>query len=79
MLDAIWWAICQSWKVLGLVGAWLLFRYIVTNGSATMSNLFETIDMGIQAACFGLKQCFWEIIKKGKRKEKPVKTDGSVE
>lgn len=79
MLEAIWWATCQALKVLGVVGTWMLFRYIVTNGSSRMSNLFETADMGLQAACMGLKRHFWEIIKRERRKEKPVKTEGSVE
>lgn len=81
-MQAVTWALSQSIKVLGIVGAWMLFKAIVSGGSQTIRDLIETVDMGVQAGCYHLKRLFWEKIKrerKGPATEEPVvDTEGSV-
>ena len=82
MMDAVMWALSQSIKVLGIVGAWYLFKAIVSGGSETIRDLIETAGMGIQAGCYHLKRLFWERIKKERKEpvvEEAVETDGSVQ
>lgn len=79
MMDAIWWALSQSIKVLGIVGAWLLFKTIVTSGKGTIADLLETISMGIEAGCLKLKRKFFDMIKREKvGPEKPTEAEGTV-
>ena len=82
MMNAVIWALAQSVKVLGLVGAWYLFKYIVSNGSETIRDILETTGMGIQAGCYHLKKLFWEKIKKERNPEsgqtESVEAEGSV-
>ena len=81
MMKAVMWALGQSIKVLGVVGAWMLFKAIVRNGSGTINDILETVEMGLQAGGLLLKRKFFEIIRKEKRKpdlEEPAKAEGSV-
>ena len=80
MMDAVLWALSQSVKVLGIVGAWYLFKAIVGGGSETIRDLIDTAGIGIQAGCFHLKRCLLAKIRKEKEvTEETVKTEGSVQ
>lgn len=79
MWNAVIWALSQSVKVLGIIGAWYLFKAIVSGGSETIKDILETASMGIQAGCYHLKRLLWEKIKK-ERNPDPIRTEeGSVE
>ena len=79
MMDAIWWALSQSIKVLGIVGAWLLFKTIVTSGKGTISDVLETATMGVEALSLKLKRKFFETIKREKVVgEQPTEAEGTV-
>lgn len=81
MMEAIVWALSQSIKVIGIIGAWYLFKAIVSNGSDTVKDLIDTMAMGIQAGCYHLKRVFWEKIKKERApvtEQETAKAEGSV-
>lgn len=79
MMEAVMWALSQAIKVLGVIGAWYLFKAIVTGGSGTIKDLIDTAELGIQAGCYHLKRMFITKIKK-ERNPEPIRTEeGSVE
>lgn len=77
MWNMLWTMVNWAWKVLGLAGAWMLFKYIVRDGKDTLEDLFETMTMGLRALCLKVKRKLWEVIKK--ESKGPVATEGSVE
>ena len=86
MWNAVVWALSQAIKVVGIVGAWMLFKTLISHGSDTVGNLIETLEMGLEAGCYALKRKFFEMIKKEKapitaepaKNGDPVQTEGSV-
>ena len=76
MWNMLWTMVNWSWKVLGLAGAWMLFKYIVRDGKDTIADILETLSMGLQAICLKAKRKLWEVIKK--ESKGPVTTEGSV-
>ena len=84
MMQMIWSAINMAWKVLGLVGAWMLFKYLLRDGKDTLRDLFETGSMALQAGLMTIKRKLWNRIKKEARgteeedNEKPMAAEGTV-
>lgn len=84
MMQMIWSAINMAWKVLGLVGAWMLFKYLLRDGKDTLRDLFETGSMALQALMVTIKRKLWNRIKKEAREteeednEKPMAAEGTV-
>lgn len=76
MWNMLWTMVNWSWKVLGLAGAWMLFKYIIRDGKDTIADILETLSMGLQAICLKAKRKLWEVIKK--ESKGPVTTEGSV-
>ena len=76
MLNAATWAVAQAIKVLGIVGCWMLFKWMVSTGSETMRDILEAISMALQAGCLKIKRIAWNHIRKEKE---PVTTEGTVE
>lgn len=81
MWNAVIWALSQSIKVLGIVGAWMLFKAIVSGGSETIREVLDTLGYGLQAGCYHLKKLFIAKIRKEREPEQTdsVKAEGSVE
>lgn len=75
MMQMIWSAINMAWKVLGLVGAWMLFKYLLRDGKETIQDLFETASMALQAGLMTIKRKLWNRIKKEARGTEEDKDD----
>lgn len=83
MMQLMWGAINMAWKVLGLAGACMLFKYLLRDGKDTLRDLFETGSMALQALMVTIKRWLWTKIKKGARETaeedgQPVKAEGTV-
>ena len=61
MVDMLLWMLNISWKLLILIGGWLLLKAVVKDGSGTFKEILCTLGLAIRAGCMKLRE--WLIMK----------------
>jgi hypothetical protein len=78
-MEFIFWTLNIAWKVLGLCIGWMLFRYILKNGSGTFRDILDTITIGIKAMGHAIRKKMLNYLKKESeaedQEEKKIRED----
>lgn len=83
MLNALGFALNMAWKILAIVGGWMLFKYVLKNGSGTMRDILDTISVAFKALGHAIRKWCIGYLKReasgDEQSTEKVKVDATVE
>ena len=79
MIEFMVFALNLSWKILGLVFGWMLFKYLLKNGSGTFREILDTITIGLRAMGHAIRKKLLTYLRKEAEQEKEPEVKVTVE
>ena len=84
MVDILLFALNLAWKIVALAAGWLLFKYVLKNGTGVFHDLLETLTMALSAGCKIIRKKLVQRLRKENQTEEAnnqpetVKVEGTV-
>ena len=63
-MDVLLFALNLAWKILALCMGWMLFKYVVRNGSGTFKELLDTVSVALRTFGHWIRKTCLNYLKK---------------
>ena len=79
-MDFILFMLRVAWKILAIVGGFMILKYVLRNGSQTMRDILDTISVAAKAVGHWIRKvCIGYLRKESEAKEQPETTEPEIE